>query len=179
MIKLNCYEPGHRAQHSPYIRLTSDDVARHVLAIGATGSGKTTSFINPALQQLIAYGAGGGDAVGMLVLDPKADDTSQKIASYAKAAGRQDDVVVLSATADGDSFYDYFAGLQRLEQVDEFARRALFGSRDMGEANAYWSEYRFGLLSSALTLLLSAGEPITFDRAVGFLSAWFYSRDSA
>lgn len=173
MIRLLCYEPAGQE-----LRLSAEDLTRHVLGLGATGCGKTTGLINPLLQQVIAWRADeGGKKPGLLVLDPKEDDTQDKVRAYARDAGRQDDVVVLSNT--GDSYYSYFADFKRLDQADEFTRRVLYGSNEMGDQNAYWTETRFGLVNSALTVLLAAGEPLTFHRVTEFLQAWFHTQDAA
>jgi hypothetical protein len=173
MIRLLCYEPAGRVLH-----LTSDDLSRHVLALGSTGCGKTTGLINPALRQLIAWRASEtGQKIGLLVLDPKADDTSVKIRTYAREASRLDDVMILAA--EENSFYGYFSDFRRLDDVDEYARRVLFGSREMGEQNAYWTETRLGLVSSALAVMLAAGRNAGFDRVAEFLWAWFHSPESS
>ena len=172
MIRLLCYEPAGQV-----IRLSAEDLTRHVLGLGATGCGKTTGLINPLLQQTIAWRAGDVERkIGLLVLDPKEDDTQDKVRLYAREAGRSDDLVVLSDS--GDAYYDYFAGFRRLDQVDEFTRRVLYGSKDMGDQNAYWTESRFGLLNSALTVLLASGNPLSFDRVAEFLRNWLYSPDA-
>ncbi|MGP8234203.1 MAG: helicase HerA domain-containing protein [Limisphaerales bacterium] len=103
MILLLCYEPA-----GQILRLSADDLTRHVLGLGSTGCGKTTGLVNPLLQQAIAWRAGEIESkVGLLVLDPKGDDTQSKVQAYAQEAGRLDDVVILSET--GDSYYGYFA----------------------------------------------------------------------
>lgn len=172
MIRLLCYEPAGQV-----LELSADDLTRHVLGLGATGCGKTTGLINPVLQQVIASRACDVDGKpGLLVLDPKEDDTRDKVMSYAREAGRLDDIVTLSTS--GDSYYGYFAGFTRLDQLDEFTRRVLYGTQDMGDQNAYWTEGRFGLVNSALTVLLAGGGPLTFHRVAEFLRAWFYTPDA-
>jgi hypothetical protein len=173
MIRLTCYEPP-----GLVLELGPEDLTRHLLALGSTGSGKTTGLMNPVLRQLIQWRAGKPtERIGLLVLDPKEDETDQKIAAYAADAGRAGDVTVLSAQ--GNSFYDLFGGFRRLEQVDEFTRRLLSGSRDMGDQNAYWTESRHGIINSCLTVLLASSKPITFDSVTEFVRAWVYDHDSA
>lgn len=169
MITLYCYEPAGKVLH-----LAGEDLCRHVLGLGTTGCGKTTGLINPVLHQLINWQPKDSrHKVGMLVLDPKDDDTCDKIRAYAHEAGRQDDLVTLGGG--GDSYYGYFADFKKLDQVDEFTRRVLYGSREMGENNAYWTEARFGLVNSALTVLLANGKSPTFGRVAEFLQHWFFA----
>lgn len=172
MIKLLCYEPAGQV-----LTLSQEDLTRHVLALGATGCGKTTAVVNPLLQQVIGWNSGNNAAKpGVLVLDPKADDSPEKVRAYAQEAGRLDDVLVLSVGS--DAYYGYFANFRRLDQVDEFASRVLYGTQDMGDQNAYWSESRFGLVSSALTVMLASGQTLAFDGVADFLRSWFYTQDA-
>jgi hypothetical protein len=173
MIRLRCYEPAGQV-----LALSPDDLTRHMLGLGATGCGKTTALVNPLLQQVIANNAYDANRkVGLLILDPKDDDTQDKVRAYAREAGRLEDVIILSMT--GDSYYSYFKNCTRLEMVDEYTRRLLYGSAEMGDQNTYWTESRFGLVNSALTVLLAAGEPLNFDRVAEFLRCWFYTPDAA
>jgi hypothetical protein len=172
MISLRCYEPAGRV-----LEFSPDDLTRHIIAFGATGSGKTTALINPMMRQLMAWRANEPSSrPGLLVLDPKGDDSAEKVRAYAREAGRETDVAVLSA--DGNTFYDLLGGLQRLEQIEGYARRLLSGTRELGRDNAYWTESRDGLVQTALVILLANGHPIPFDDAVSFMQAWWFSPDA-
>ncbi|HEV2247248.1 MAG TPA: type IV secretion system DNA-binding domain-containing protein [Terriglobia bacterium] len=172
MISLRCYEPAGRV-----LTFSPDDLTRHVIAFGATGSGKTTALINPMLQQLVRWRADEPcSRPGLLVLDPKGDDSAEKVRAYARAAGRERDLAVLSIG--GDTFYNLLGGLERLEQVESYARRLLSGTRDLGRENAYWTESRDGLVQTALVILLANGHPVTFEDAISFMQAWWFSPDS-
>ena len=172
MINLRCYEPA-----GTILEFSADDLTRHIIAFGATGSGKTTALINPMLQQLVRWRADEPcSRPGLLVLDPKGDDSAEKVRAYARAAGRERDLTVLRIG--GDTFYNLLGGLERLEQVEAYARRLLSGTRDLGRENAYWTESRDGLVQTALVILLANGHPITFEDAVSFMQAWWFSPDS-
>jgi hypothetical protein len=172
MLRLTCFEPA-----GGVLELSPDDLTRHVIGLGATGSGKTTALVNPVLQQIICWKATEhASRVGLLVLDPKADDSAAKIADYARAAGRAGDLVVLSEG--GDAWYDLLGGLDRLDQIEIYARRLLSGTRDMGKENAYWTETRKGLMETALVLLLANGAPVPFADALSFMQAWWFSTEA-
>jgi hypothetical protein len=158
--------------------IDEDGVTRHILATGSTGAGKTTGLLNPVLEQLVAWRAHEADRkVGLLVLDPQSDDTPAKVLAYADKAGRASDVVILSSA--GRTYFDLVGGLHSLEQVDQYTtRRLLAGTRDLGEANAYWSEGRAGLVNTALTLLLANG-PVRFREVIEFLQGWLFSQEPA
>lgn len=171
MIELLCYEPAGQV-----LQFTADELTRHVLGLGATGCGKTTGLINPLLKQTIGWHAADTKKkIGLLILDPKQDDTPIKVRAYASQAGRLDDVITLSIN--GDAFYGFFTKLQRLDQVDEFSRRVLYGTADLGDQNAYWTEGRFGLVNAALTIFLASGRALTFEGVSEFFRAWFSSRN--
>lgn len=165
-IQLKCYEPP-----GLVLALSDDDLSRHVIALGATGTGKTSALVNPVLRQLLSHRIG-GRKLGILVMDPKADDTEQRVKHYAREAGRERDVVILSPT--GSSYYPFFAGLQKLRDIDGIARRVLGSSADMGPWNTYWTEGRVGLIQTALTLLVASGKPAGFDEAAEFLRSFVY-----
>ena len=170
MLTLRSFEPA-----GFVLSLSPDDLTRHIIGFGATGSGKSTALINPVLKQVIGWHAHDRQLKpGILVLDAK-NEAPEKVLAYAHEVGRGDDVVVLSQA--GETRYDFWGDFRRLEQVDEYSRRILYSSSDMGSQNAYWTETRAGLINSALVLLL-AGGPVTFDSAVEFFRAFFYTRNS-
>jgi hypothetical protein len=172
MLTLACYEPAGAA-----LELSGDDLTRHIIAFGSTGSGKTTGVINPLLQQVIRWKATDPDSrVGLLVLDPKGDDSSHRVEAYARAAGRERDLVTLSA--ESSAWYDLLGGLEHIDLVEKYARRLLSGTRDMGQENAYWTETRNGLVETALILLLANGAPVHFADAISFMQAWWFSSDT-
>lgn len=171
MLTLRSFEPA-----GSVLSFSPDDLTRHVIAFGATGSGKTSAVINPMLKQAIGWHAQDPQRkAGMLVLDPK-NEAAEKVLAYAREVGRADDVVVLSQA--GEARFDFWGDFKRLDQVDEYSRRILYNSRELGDQNAYWTETRAGLVNSILVLLLAGGDPITFDGAVEFFRAWVYTRNS-
>jgi hypothetical protein len=171
MVKLRCYEPAGRV-----LELTSCDLTRHVIAFGATGSGKTTALINPVLRQVLAWRAGERELrPGLLVLDPKGDDSAEKVQAFAREAGRESDVVLL--TPGGSSWLNLLSGFDRLDQVDAYARRLLSGTRELGQENAYWTETRDGLVRTALVLLLATGQPVRIAEAISFMQSWWFSAE--
>jgi hypothetical protein len=170
MITLKCYEPP-----GTVINLDAS-LERHVIGFGSTGSGKTSALINPVLEQLVAaYPTQIQRQYGILVLDPKSDDAGERLLEYARKAGRGDDVFILGPR--GNSYYDLFADFNRLEQVDEWSRRMLSASNEMGPQNAYWTETRLGLVNTALVLLLAGQQTLNFENAVQFLHAFVYDTD--
>jgi hypothetical protein len=109
------------------IRLTRDDRARHLYAIGATGTGKSTFLRNLILQDI-------HEGEGVFVFDPHGDlvdDVASQIPVH-----RTDDVILLDA---GD--VDFPIGFNVL-QVDP-ERRDQSGSFVISELLAiFWRLYR-------------------------------------
>lgn len=165
LLRLPCYEPP-----GLVFEWSRSAWLRHTLLLGATGCGKT-SLINEILWQLIHHAAGDPrHKLGLLILDPKGDESVQKVMDYATAAGRANDVLALDGVA--PMHYDFFAGLRELRDVDGFARRLLFAASPMSRENAFWEDLRRNLLVAALTVLVSTSERPTFTEAVSFLSGW-------
>lgn len=166
IITLRCFEPASRV-----ISLGPEELCRHICVFGNTGSGKTTSAISPILRQLLQWQARDpGRRMGLLILDPKGDDTVARTLSYAREAGRESDVVVLGQ----NNHIPFFSGLRRLEDIEEYTTRVLYGSGDMGGWNAYWSESRRGLIESALTILLACGDALDFNLVAEFIRIFVY-----
>jgi hypothetical protein len=109
------------------IRLTPDDRARHLYAIGATGTGKSTFLRNLILQDV-------EKGEGVFILDPHGnlvDDVARQIPDH-----RTDDIILLDA---GD--VDFPIGLNVL-QVDP-QRRDQSGSFAISELLAiFWRLYK-------------------------------------
>jgi hypothetical protein len=171
VITLRAFEPA-----GSVLNIGASELVRHILGVGSTGSGKTTALVNPILQQVIAYGSG-ERRMGLLILDGKGDETVDKVMQFARETGRENDVLVLGG--DSDCRYDFFEGLSRLDQVDEYTGRLLSGSRSMGVENAYWTEARVGLVNTALTILLASESKVTFEAWSEFGRAWWFGGDYA
>lgn len=158
MVTLQCYEPA-----GAVLTLSAETLLRHVLILGSTGCGKTSGLISPILDGLISFRSEDDKLKnGLLILDPKADDTVHRVMLMAGQAGRPDDVTVLSIN--GNAFLDLLGGFRRLTQVEDYVRLFLSGTDTMGMQNQYFEEMRNGLVSSALTIMLANGGPVSFPR---------------
>jgi len=115
ILRLPCYEPAGTS-----IELDGEALTRNILLTGAIGSGKT-STLNRMLSQLIAYRAGEAESkMGLLIFDFKNDGTAERVRAWAKAVGRGDDVVELSAESDTRlELFDNFSSLANLEEVTD------------------------------------------------------------
>jgi len=158
------------------LELSPDDLTRHVIAFGSTGSGKTTALINPVLRQLLAWRANEpGLRPGLLVLDPKGMIPLQKSGN---SRGRRTRIGSGRAVGRRQRMVRSLGGLERLDQIEFYASRLLAGTRDLGKENAYWTESRDGLVHTALTLMLANGCRIRFAEVVSFMQEWWFTPDS-
>jgi len=171
MVTLQCYEPA-----GAVLTLSAETLLRHVLILGSTGCGKTSGLVSPILEGLISFRSEDDKLRnGLLILDPKADDTVHRVRMMAAQAGRPDDVTVLSVN--GNSFLDLMGGFRRLTQVEDYVRLFLSGTNTMGLQNQYFEEMRNGLVSSALTIMLANGTPVSFTETMDFMCACLLQRD--
>jgi len=145
IVELECFEPA-----GSTLDFSEDDLLGHTLAIGGSGSGKTSRLIYPLISQLVqAQGA----KVGMCILDTKADGTMESVLRRACfEAEREDDLVIING--EGNAHLNIFSGMEDggLESIDRLT--SLLGSlipRD--ERNQYWENTFEALLRQALRLI--------------------------
>jgi hypothetical protein len=144
VISLPCFEPAGRS-----LDISREDLLGHSMAIGSTGSGKTTRFIYPIIEQLIRQS---GSKASLCILDSKADGAMREVVTRAcQEAGRTDDLSFI----DGNSpaCLDCFSSLaeQEMETIDAMA--GLIGSvLPVDERNRYWDVTFQSLLRQALRL---------------------------
>ncbi|MGJ8650851.1 MAG: type IV secretory system conjugative DNA transfer family protein [Opitutaceae bacterium] len=143
IISLECYEPA-----GVSLDFTQEDLLGHTLAIGGSGSGKTSRLILPIVSQLIHA----GDA-GLCILDTKADGIAEHAIRLACFdAEREDDLVVING--DGSNSLDIFGELDRghFEAVDQLSG-LLGASIPRDERNQYWENTFQTLLRQILRII--------------------------
>ncbi|WPJ95143.1 TraM recognition domain-containing protein [Coraliomargarita algicola] len=154
LINLKCFEPA-----GSTLDFSEDDLLGHTLAIGGSGSGKTSRLIHPIISQLVQVG---GAKVGMCILDTKADGSMEAAVRRACfEAEREDDLVVING--EGNAHLNIFNDMENggLESIDRLT--SLLGSlipRD--ERNKYW-ENTFEALIRQTLRLIHLSENIQWD----------------
>ncbi len=169
-LKIPCYEdPGEKGPGQ--IEIDQDQLTRHILVTGTTGAGKST-LLRSIIRQLLAANADNEAAkAGLVIFDFKGDNTVEVVKRAAIAAGRADDVRVLSL--DSDCGYDFFRGCQSLADVSEYANRLVFGCGSMDRRDDFWTQFRLVLLSAALTWLrINHGERTSFPEWITHAASW-------
>lgn len=161
-ISLECFEPA-----GATLDFSREDLLGHTLAIGGTGSGKTTRLVYPMLNQLISKPK---EKVSLCVLDTKADGSMQSVLERAcQDAGRRDDLIVINGSS--TCCFDLFADGARLnlEAVDILA--SLLGSSiPQDDRNKYWEQTFEALLRQALRLfILKPGKVFSYSSLVRHL----------
>lgn len=170
-IALECYEGPDREQGGK-LELSEDDLVRHTLVCGASGSGKTFLLTAITEQLIRLHGSDRDRRTGLLVFDFKGDDTVSRITNAARAAGRERDVRVLCLDNEHVG-YDFFHGCRSLRDVTEFADRTLFAC---GPTNSdrFWDEYRHGLITAALSWHVLAGRTPDFGTWLTHAADWIF-----
>lgn len=143
-VELECFEPA-----GVKLEFSREDLLGHSLALGGSGSGKTSRFVLPLLRKLILS----HEKVGLVILDTKSDgQMAAAVRDSVAEAGRVDDLVVIDGS--GEHTFDVFGDRISfiIGQVDTLG--SLLASlipRDM--RNRYWEQTLEALLRQALRLL--------------------------
>ena len=145
LVKLECFEPA-----GTYLEFTREDLLGHSLAIGGSGSGKTSRFVLPMIRELVCS----EERPGLVILDTKADgQMTDAVRKAAVSAGREDDLI--SIDGGGENALDIFGDHSRfgLRDIDSLA--SLLGSLIPRDArNQYWERTFEALIVQALRLLV-------------------------
>jgi hypothetical protein len=159
-----------------HIELTGEDLSRNLLFVGTVGSGKT-STMNPLLHGLIGYRAADRQRrLGLLIIDFKEDETVAKVQQWAREAGREGDLQVLSPGS--EFYYDSLAGLESFSGLDEAVDKILSAAPWEDSENGYWRQGRKPLLDAALTILLATTPALDFAEVMRFLRGWLMNPGS-
>lgn len=145
LISLECYEPAGTS-----LDMSVDDLLGHTLAIGGSGSGKTSRLILPMVSKLIQAR---DRKVGLCILDTKADGIAEQAIRHACfEAERENDFVVIKG--EGGNFLDLFSEVMADGFTGIDALSALLGSTIPRTAtNVYWERTFESLLTQSLRLI--------------------------
>src|ERR1035437_7435475 len=158
-IALPCYEGPDG--HPTNLSFSNTELSRSMLLLGSTGSGKTTALRSICRGLIEQQAHSPSKKTALIFFEFKGDQqTIDLLSILAKRAGRASDVRVLSLG--GDLAYDFLAGFGGLSDVQEYVERLLFGCGATNAHDAFWDEYRVGLLGTALTVSHVLGLPHDF-----------------
>ena len=156
-----------------------DDAVRGVLALGGTGSGKTSGSARALALAYLKAGMGG------LVLCAKPDEAANWHA-YAKAAGREQDIIEIDETAEKRfNFLDYalatiakegFEG-NLLAVIDTITEAATASSGDGDGENRFFRDNAREMGSHVLPLLIAVYGRLTIKDIVAFIDSAATTRD--
>jgi hypothetical protein len=137
------------------ISLTAEDMCRHTIVFGNSGSGKTTRAFNPILAEMLGKFRAGG-----LVICAKAEAVDE-VVEIARRAGR-DVLVIEPGSAVG---LDLLCGSP---DVDSMYLRDTFGTVDYTQKQ--WVDAGVARMKNALRILQAAGEQYyTFDALTNYV----------
>ena len=159
-----------RLSPSSYFRL--EDAVRSVAVFGSTGSGKTSGAGTALASAYLRAGMGG------CVCIAKPEDV-ELWQSYAKAAGREDDLVLLGEGApNAFNFIDYelkAQGIAGLGSVTECLMQVLDAERIVmpnagASSSAFWDRTQRQLINNSLPFLYSAWGNVRIDDLYRFVT---------
>ncbi|MEI8309254.1 MAG: DUF87 domain-containing protein, partial [Verrucomicrobiota bacterium] len=91
-------------------KIDPDDLFRHLVIFGATGSGKTRSVLLPLLERALARDRQDPERrAGAIVFDVKGD-MPDHVAGVMRAAGRSDEIITIGRG--GNAWFDPFGGIE-------------------------------------------------------------------
>jgi hypothetical protein len=169
VVRIPCYEPA-----SDQVLLTGRTLCNHGILVGASGSGKT-SILRWYLKSFIHHRADDpGQRPGLFVFDLNADDTVPLVAKWAREAGREDDLRILSGD---EGHLDLFAAVQRLDQLSAATAQLMHGPwASLQGDNAYWTETTRILLDAGLTVCFAVEGALRLETVRRFLQDWLVSK---
>jgi len=135
-------------------QLSLDELFRHLVVFGATGSGKTRYVLLPLLKELLARDAHDPEKrAGALIFDVKGEMV-EYIRAVMAAAGRSDELLVIGRG--GNSWVDPFVGQATdsrtvAERLMELVR-TLHSGEGGGSSDDFWKENNRRLLQVAAVL---------------------------
>lgn len=135
VVELPCYEPN-----SFRLEYSTEDLWTHLLLIGSSGAGKTTS-LNHIIKDVILHEAENPEGKNaVLIFDFKEDDTVEKVRHWAKQCGREDDVRIVNGS--GQFKLAVFPKATGSESIQHWVSLliAALNFKDMGEHNAFFFE---------------------------------------
>jgi len=142
-----------RGPRGPLV-LSEEDRFSHMIAIGATGTGKSVAVLRPLVLQDLDKIAG-GMAGGLTLVEPKGD-LVEWASGYARSLGL--DVAVLDPTSPTGGVFNPLEGpLDEVAEIVTTVLRMLFGPQE-----AFFSHVQQVLARQAITLLkLARGDSVT------------------
>lgn len=183
--KKNSVIPFHGNLKTPLLKLGAkddfliDDATRGVLVLGGTGSGKTSGSGKALAMAYLKAGMGG------LVLCAKPDEAANWHA-YAKAAGREADIIEINESADRRfNFLDYAlatmakSGFEsNLLAVIDTITEAATASEGGGDGdNRFFRDNAREMVSHVLPLLIAVYGWLTINEIVAFIDSAAKTRD--
>lgn len=128
------------------------DLLEHVLATGATGSGKTRSFVLPLVEQLLLrFGKDPAQKAGMILLDAKGD-MAELAGECIRRSGRSEDLYIL-----GEGGNCWFSLFEQFDGDPTSVANFLFETLEDrsggggGSNDSFWEENARRLLRAAVT----------------------------
>jgi hypothetical protein len=110
----------------------------------------------------------------LFIFDFNGDDTVPVIAKWAREAGREDDLRILSAE---EGHLDLFATVQRLDQLSAATSLLMLGPWAIRQGDhAYWTETVRILLDAGLTVCFAVEGKLKLGTAFRFLQNWLVTK---
>ena len=145
-----------QTKHEKWFPLPQDGMRGNMIVIGPTGSGKTSAFVKPLIEQVLVWQAKNPEKkASVVVYDPKAELTGL-VKDLAIEAGREEDLIIFSLNGEHavnviwvDNPWDGEVAFK----VSGWILSAWQNFQGKSSSEPYWENQNYILCQSILTIL--------------------------
>jgi len=146
-------KPSFAAKHSLAAIISLENLRKHWMVVGETGSGKTSGILLPAVEAILSN----DENAGVFVIDYKGN-LSKKIKALAKKYGRLEDIEEIGTI--------WGRKINLLEDMTPEGLENFMLGRDPLNNDSFWIKNAINILVPGFKLILALNELVEFVRSI-------------